>query len=240
MFCPNCGRKIENETAKFCPKCGHSLSEARQSEAKFADKSNNGPIQSQASPPQKRGPVAAKIVGIIFVAIVLTIIVVVFLLRTSSKQSQHSAISSSSQVQSEPLTSESPMALPTPSPKAACTPIPTPKPTQSPTPSPIPTFAPQVTPATEESEYILPHSDTEPITIDQLQGLSAEEARIARNEILARHGRRFNDQQLQEYFDGCSWYSGTIDADSFDYNVLSPLEQQNVEVIKQYEASLVG
>lgn len=240
MFCPNCGRKIENETAKFCPKCGHSLSEARQSEAKFADKSNNGPIQSQASPPQKRGPVAAKIVGIIFVAIVLTIIVVVFLLGALSKQSQHSAISSSSQVQSDPLISESPMALPTPSPKAACTPIPTPEPTQSPTPSPIPTFAPQVTPATEEGEYILPHSDTEPITIDQLQGLSAEEARIARNEILARHGRRFNDQQLQEYFDGRSWYSGTIDADSFDYNVLSPLEQQNVEVIKQYEASLAG
>lgn len=240
MFCPNCGCKIENETAKFCPKCGHNLSEARQSEAEFADKSDNGPAQQQASPPQKCSPVTAKIVGIVFAVIVLVIIMVVILCETVLEQSRPSAISSEPQLQSEPLPSESPMALPTPSPNETYTSIPTSAPTYSPTPIPTPTSTPQETPAAEESEYILPHSDTEPITIDQLQGLSAEEARIARNEMLARHSRRFNDQQLQEYFDGCSWYSGTIDAESFDYNVLSPLEQQNVEVIKQYEASLTG
>lgn len=94
------------------------------------------------------------------------------------------------------------------------------------------------TPLPQQSEYILPHSDTEQITLDQLQGLSSTEARIARNEILARHGRKFKDQELQAHFDGCSWYTGTVEADDFDYMVLSPLEQQNVEVIKEYEASL--
>ena len=111
---------------------------------------------------------------------------------------------------------------------------PTPIPGTATTPVPAATLPPVVT----ESEYILPHSDTEAITLEDLQGLSAWEARVARNEILARHGRRFNDPDLQAHFDSCSWYHGTIDADDFDYNVLSALEQQNVEVIKQYEATL--
>ncbi|MFR9148557.1 MAG: YARHG domain-containing protein [Hungatella sp.] len=33
-----------------------------------------------------------------------------------------------------------------------------------------------------------------------------EALRFAKNEIYARHGRRFHDSELQGYFDQLSWY----------------------------------
>ena len=42
------------------------------------------------------------------------------------------------------------------------------------------------------------------------QGLSKADLRLARNEILARHGRIFNSDDLKTYFEGKSWYSGTV------------------------------
>ena len=61
---------------------------------------------------------------------------------------------------------------------------------------------------------------------------------LEENEILARHGRRFNDQALQQYFDSKSWYNGTISPDEFDANLdsrLNDVERANIEIIKKYE-----
>lgn len=94
------------------------------------------------------------------------------------------------------------------------------------------------TPAPEElseGDYILPNSDSELITKRDLEGLSAEECKIARNEIYARHGRRFKDDELQEYFNSKSWYEGTIDPDDFAENILSDIEIQNKDVIVEFE-----
>lgn len=88
------------------------------------------------------------------------------------------------------------------------------------------------------SEYILPNSDSQYISKSDLEGLSQWEARVARNEIMARHGRKFRDQELQEYFNGCSWYSGTVEPDDFDKNYeanLNEYEKKNVTTIKNYE-----
>ena len=50
------------------------------------------------------------------------------------------------------------------------------------------------------TEYILPDSDSRYISENELGGMSSEQLRLARNEIFARHGRKFKDAQLQEYF----------------------------------------
>ncbi len=60
-------------------------------------------------------------------------------------------------------------------------------------------------------EYILPGSDGEYKSKDEISALSDEELRLARNELYARHGRKFKDQKLSEYFEGKSWYNGTRD-----------------------------
>ena len=69
----------------------------------------------------------------------------------------------------------------------------------------------------------------------QLSGMSKSQLRIARNEIYARHGRRFDDPELQAYFDSQSWYNGTIPPGSFDTMSLSQTERTNIELIQQYE-----
>ena len=84
-------------------------------------------------------------------------------------------------------------------------------------------------------EYILPDSDSRYLTEDDLTGLNAEQCRLARNEIYARHGRRFVDAGLQRYFDSCSWYSGTIDPADFSDSVFNEYERANSRLIVEYE-----
>lgn len=86
-----------------------------------------------------------------------------------------------------------------------------------------------------KSGYILADSDTVRLTQKDLEGLSAEECKIARNEIYARHGRKFKDETLQAYFDSCDWYTGTIEPDDFSENELSDIEIANKDLIVEYE-----
>lgn len=85
------------------------------------------------------------------------------------------------------------------------------------------------------NEYILPFSDMFELYEDDLVGLTEDELRIARNEIFARHGRRFKDPELQAYFDNCAWYEGRIAPEDFDESVLSDVEKRNLKVIEAFE-----
>lgn len=58
----------------------------------------------------------------------------------------------------------------------------------------------------EESGYIFPDSDTEYLTKADVKGMSSKEINLAKNELYARHGRIFDREDLQEYFDSCTWY----------------------------------
>lgn len=84
-------------------------------------------------------------------------------------------------------------------------------------------------------DYILPDSSSRALSIQDLSGLTKEECRIARNEIYARYGRRFDDAELQAYFDGKDWYRGSIDASDFNDDYLSELEKANRDLIVEYE-----
>ena len=85
------------------------------------------------------------------------------------------------------------------------------------------------------SEYLLPDSDSRYLTEDDLAGFTAEQCRLARNEIYARHGRRFSDAALQRYFDSLSWYNGTIEPSDFNDNVFNSYERANCILIIDYE-----
>ena len=90
----------------------------------------------------------------------------------------------------------------------------------------------------KSSGYILPDTGTRNYTKDELKSLSKSQLRLARNEIYARHGRKFNTADLKEYFEGKSWYSGTIDAATFDANVsnyLNSYELANLKLIQELE-----
>jgi molybdopterin converting factor small subunit len=87
------------------------------------------------------------------------------------------------------------------------------------------------------SEYVLPESSDRLLSKDELEGLSSDDLMIARNEIYARHGRKFKDQKLQDYFDSCAWYDGYIEPEDFDDSVLSDIEKKNAELILSVENS---
>lgn len=91
---------------------------------------------------------------------------------------------------------------------------------------------------TADSGYVFPDSDTKLLTEADLQGLSAEECKIARNEIYARHGRKFKDETLQAYFDACDWYEGTVEPDDFQESDLNAVEIENKNLIVAYEEEM--
>ena len=84
-----------------------------------------------------------------------------------------------------------------------------------------------------EDEYILPDSASRYLTKADLEGLTKAELRLARNEIYARYGRKFKDEELQAYFDKQPWYYGFIDPDSFTEEMLTDLERENVDILKK-------
>lgn len=91
----------------------------------------------------------------------------------------------------------------------------------------------------EYAEYVFPDSDTSYITIADFDNTNAaSDCKIGRNEIYARHGRRFDDEQLQAYFDQCSWYLGTIEPQDFSDDVLNEVERENLQMIIDYETSM--
>ncbi len=80
--------------------------------------------------------------------------------------------------------------------------------------------------AATQSKYILENSATKELTDADIASLTDDEICIAQNEIWARHGRKFKNNWLQEYFNKQSWYSGTIEADEF-LNKYSPTDIEN-------------
>lgn len=85
------------------------------------------------------------------------------------------------------------------------------------------------------SGYIFPESAERYMSEEELNGLPLQLINYGKNEIYARHGRRFRSQELQGYFDGQSWYSGNISPDDFDENSLNEYERINAHMINDFE-----
>lgn len=85
------------------------------------------------------------------------------------------------------------------------------------------------------SGYIFPESAERYMSVEELNGLPLQLINYGKNEIYARHGRRFRSQELQAYFDGQSWYSGSISPDEFDENSLNEYERINAHMINDFE-----
>ena len=83
----------------------------------------------------------------------------------------------------------------------------------------------------DEFEYIFP-TDTQYITQDDMIYWDKETAMLARNEIYARHGYIFENEDIQYYFGRQIWYEPNPD---FDGSGLSAIEKANIETIKAFE-----
>ena len=77
-----------------------------------------------------------------------------------------------------------------------------------------------------------PQSSTRELTEKDVENLKADELRIMRNEIYARHGYGFKMADMRDHFDKLDWYMPVA------VNITTKLtrtEQKNAELIKRYE-----
>lgn len=71
------------------------------------------------------------------------------------------------------------------------------------------------------------------LTPDDVYYLSATELRILRNTIYARHGRKFKDAKLRNYFSQFKWYRPT--KNEVSPSELSDTEKHNISLIQSFE-----
>ncbi len=86
----------------------------------------------------------------------------------------------------------------------------------------------------------LSYTSTVRYTLEDLSLLDSYGLKITRNEIYARHGRMFNDRELQEYFQRQQWYVPQTASNDFDSSCLNEVERYNIELIKTYEEQVGG
>ena len=87
----------------------------------------------------------------------------------------------------------------------------------------------------DNGDYIIPNSDVQYLTESDIEDLDIREINYAKNEIYARHGRKFQSPELQKYFDSKSWYHGTIEPENFDNSYLTDIEIKNAEFLSKVE-----
>lgn len=265
MFCTHCGAQLP-DGSKFCTKCGSRIEGTDETTVmpganetrvmtgqptRVAPKAPEQATQYQPAPQQpiyqsvpqqpayqeapskggaSRGAIIAAVVAIIVVAAAAVAFILLDPMNLfGSKQAAPAQAATSEEAATEQSATSEPAT--TSEPAATTEPATTSTPATASTPAP----------RGASSDYVIPDSDTVSYSADDIRGmsLSVDELWYARNEIYARHGRKFRDQTLQAYFDSKPWYTPTYSPDEFDDSVqLSSVERSNAEAIKSVEQSL--
>jgi hypothetical protein len=86
------------------------------------------------------------------------------------------------------------------------------------------------------SGYILPDSSSRYISDSEISAHTDRQRFIARNEVFARHGRGFDNQELREYFAAQPWYTRIYSPQEFDAISPSPLNAYELENVTRIRA----
>lgn len=108
------------------------------------------------------------------------------------------------------------------------------------TPAPVITTVPN-TPNTQtitptQSYYLWP-TNTSYITYSDLDQFSRKQVMLLRNELYARHGCTFQDDEIRNYFLSQSWYSPVSGRQAVEFSTsqFNDYERKNLETIQSYE-----
>ena len=126
----------------------------------------------------------------------------------------------SAQVEETIVPVETPSEIPEETPKL------TPTPKEISTPVPVPTIVETEVP--KDNTYIIVDSNSRVLSDAEVSVLDENTKQMAINEIYARHGRKFKDQAIQEYFNQKAWYVPSVEPDSFDESVFNKYERSNI------------
>ena len=265
MFCTNCGEKLE-EGARFCPNCGARLEDVADQVGRGAsplEETCVAPVAPttvlpqaapQATPttvmppapaapsasgaaPRKEGNgltvFAAVMVTLAVVAVIALVVVLVkpFGLGSVAQApaAQQPAEPSEPAEPSKPADPKEPAKPAEPAPSEDSAEEPASKEDAEDEPK---------DPLDDPDGYVLADSASRIYTADDLAGMDNWHLYLARNEIFARHGREFNNTDLQAYFGSKSWYTPTYSPSDFDAqstSLLNDVERKNAETMLKVE-----
>lgn len=86
-----------------------------------------------------------------------------------------------------------------------------------------------------------PQTKERPLEAMELKGMNQTDLSIARNEIFARHGRKFEDPFLQAVFARKTWYAPQYEGEEFtglQEGLLNSYEKENLKQIIAYEKKM--
>lgn len=233
MFCKNCGKELK-DGAQFCQYCGQKVLMSVSPE-KVSQPKVQKPVGHVAAPkPAGKSKSAANLLPWILVGIMVIVVVVAGYFLWSKRsdtppegdETIETMEDSVMEDEQEPVVSdEEGDADPAGSAEESEEPGLVEKPEEEPEEDVV-------------SQYFLPTSSSEYLSMSDLEGFSQDDCRLARNELYARYGRRFDDPNLQAYFDALDWYEGTIEPADFDESVMNEYEIANRDLIVQYEKDM--
>lgn len=245
MFCKMCGKKI-HDNSKFCPYCGAAVGkleepvkEQIQETAKVTklpdnmviEQDDQGKTEKEAVEEQKENPEQSenhidvkKSLGPKWMLLPVVVVAVAAgawiglgkkSVSKSGQQGTEYTTEAQAQESTETVEKETKLAIPF-----------------------AEGFEGETSDGISPEEYILPECDTRVYTKEELSVLSAEELRLARNEIYARHGRMFSAEDLKNYFQSKSWYTPQYEGTEFDAkgdSILNEYEIANRNLIVELE-----
>lgn len=181
MLCANCGKKNkDNDT--YCAYCGAALTtiKAQKSVQKAVDAYDR-------KPSNRNNKNIVPTIIIIFVSLLFVlglVLLIPIVIRSINQGVQNAGDNASDQIViTDPYAQEE---------------------------GPLPSSNPYYDCFNTYEEYVLPNSSTVFLSRTDLASMTSAELEIALHEIRARHGSRFNDSNVQAYFDARPWYASAV------------------------------
>lgn len=239
MFCKKCGKQVK-DGAVFCTYCGTKIMPVGQSQSGVEETPKIQPIQYTQPPvsvqmPEKHSASSNKsfVIPIVIAAVSILVVVggIFFVLRSNSKIDEELVVEDTAkEYEPEQTDTHYDFSFEEADQDMA----------SDINESDISQQEDAESGMAEEeiSQYVLPNSNSAYLTRSDLYGHTQEECRLARNELYARHGRKFADEGLQEYFNSKDWYMGYIEPSDFNDSVLNDYEIANRDLIVQYEEEM--
>lgn len=251
-YCSKCGRPLNKLTGK-CDYCIASAQQQIHPEFTYEEQEEEDMAASKKGKHQKKKDKKKPIKFLLLLIILVVLFLVTALLcfkwadkwlnggkasETASSSSSTEVVTATEQATETPeIATSRPTQRPTEKPFVKATARPTEKPVHKPTVTEPPKDEPEDVINYYGGEYLYPTYE-KVITNSELDKLERDEIKLILQEIYARHGFTFNDDDLVEYFESQSWYLPTTTSTEEAEAEFNSYEKQNVEKIEAYQRKM--
>lgn len=252
MYCPNCNKEIRDPEAEFCPECGERLElyapgERGRKRLRYEDGGQEE---------KDRGGFPFLIIPILLAAALALFLlmndgirkrlfgehVVEDINQEEARQEEEETLTQVEVVnqgepevvhQGEPAEEEEEEA-------PAEEPLPEEPQEEEPEEEPEPDREEREEEVIPTNGQIFPDSSSRYLSDGEIGSLNLSQSQYAINEIYARHGYIFGTEPYKSYYQGLSWYHGTIPADQFSESIFNDIEYDNIEKLGAHRNALAG